>query len=220
MGTTAARKGKPRINVAVLGYDPLRLVGLRAIFEAEPEFSIHEIDVEQLSKSLSSDVVLLGSYDLPSVYDTIAMIRGLRSDARIIVTSPSGSEEAMLRAIRAGVRGYVDEAAPPETYKRAIRVVHGGTMWMPRRVMSKFIERATAKPPRSALEYSTTVSYREKQVLELLIAGRTNKEIGMELGIQERSVKAHISRLMQKAGVPNRTALSVHALNNLLINMA
>lgn len=218
MGTSAPRKGKPRIAIAVLGYDPLRLVGLRAIFEAEPEFSIHEIDLKRLNQSASSDVVLLGAYDVPSVYETVAALRGLRRDARIILSSPSSSEDTMLRALSSGVRGYLDEAAPPEVYKQAIRVVYSGSMWMPRRVMAKFIEHVTATPSKSTLEYSAHLSYREKQVLELLVIGRTNREIGVELGIQERSVKAHITRLMQKAGVANRTALSVHALNNLLIN--
>jgi DNA-binding NarL/FixJ family response regulator len=213
--TSGAPKRKPRIDVVVLGYDPLRLVGLRATLEAEPEIHIHEIDIEHVSQSSSSDVVLLGTYELSSVHDTIAMIRGLRPDVRIILTSPANSEESILRAITAGVKGYLDEAAPPEIYKQAIRVVHGGTMWMPRRVMSRFIDRATARPQKSPLEFSTDLSYREKQVLELLVAGRTNKEIGAELGLQERTVKAHITKLMQKAGVENRTALSVHALHNL-----
>ena len=213
MSTSKARKRKPRINVAVLGYDPLRLVGLRAILEADPEFCIHEVGVENMGQVSSSDVVLLGTYELPSVYDIIALIRGIRPDLRVILTSPANSDESILRALTAGVKGYLDEAAPPEIYKQAIRAVYGGTMWMPRRAMSKFIERATAKPRKAPVEFSTALSYREKQVLELLIAGRTNKEIGAELGLRERSVKAHISRLMQKAGVENRTALSVHALN-------
>ena len=55
-------------------------------------------------------------------------------------------------------------------------------------------------------------------MLELLVAGRTNKEISAELGIEVRTVKLHVSRLMHKAGVDNRIALSVHAVTNLLFS--
>ena len=61
-----------------------------------------------------------------------------------------------------------------------------------------------------------TFTDREKEVLELLIAGRSNKEIGSPLGIGERTVKAHVAKLMRKVGVQNRIALSVHALTHSL----
>src|SRR5438477_492617 len=61
---------------------------------------------------------------------------------------------------------------------------------------------------------------REKQVLELLVAGRSNKEIGAALGIEERTVKAHVAKLMRKVGVQNRIALSVHAITHSLVTSA
>ena len=56
-----------------------------------------------------------------------------------------------------------------------------------------------------------------KQVLEMLVAGRSNKEIGAALGIEERTVKAHVAKLMRKVGVQNRIALSVHAITHSLV---
>jgi DNA-binding NarL/FixJ family response regulator len=58
---------------------------------------------------------------------------------------------------------------------------------------------------------------REKEVLELLVAGRANKEIGSVLGIEERTVKAHVAKLLRKVGVQNRVALSVHAITHSLV---
>ena len=58
---------------------------------------------------------------------------------------------------------------------------------------------------------------REKEVLEMLVAGRSNKEIGGQLGIEERTVKAHVAKLMRKVGVQNRIALSVHAITHSLV---
>ncbi len=215
--TPLPRKAVQTIHIAVLGYDPLRLVGLRAVLEAESEFTVHKMDPPDMAKPLPGEIVLMGSHGMGSVYDAIATIRTLRPGVKIILTSAVTSDEAILRAISTGVKGYIDEAAPAEEYKEALRVVRTGSMWVPRRVLCKFIERATADP-RRALAGGGSLSERELQVLELLVAGRTNKEIGAELGIEERTVKLHVSRLMQKAGVHNRIALSVHAVTNLLFS--
>ena len=212
--TRVGKKTTSAIHIAVIGYDPLRLVGLRAVLEAESEFAVHKIDPENLGDPLPGDIVLMGSHEMGSVFDAIATIRSVRPQVKIILTSALKSDEAMLRAISAGVRGYLDEAAPADEYKQALRVVQSGSMWAPRRVLAKFVEHATAYPRRTAGRYD--LSERELQVLELLMAGRTNKEIGFELGIEERTVKAHVSRLMRKAGVDNRIALSVHAITNAL----
>jgi DNA-binding NarL/FixJ family response regulator len=57
----------------------------------------------------------------------------------------------------------------------------------------------------------------EKEVLEMLVAGRSNKEIGSPLGIQERTVKAHVAKLLRKVGVQNRIALSIYAIAHSLV---
>ena len=210
---SSSRSADKRIHVAVLGYDPLRLVGLRAVLESESEFSIHEVAPEQMGQPLPAEVALIGSHGIGSVFDAIAAVRALRPEVKIILTGTSTSDEAMLRAISVGVKGYLDEAAPAEAYIKALRTVKDGSIWAPRRVLSKFVERAIANPRKMATH---NLSERERQVLELLVAGRTNKEIGSELGIEERTVKLHVSRLMLKAGVDNRIALSVYAVTKVL----
>jgi DNA-binding NarL/FixJ family response regulator len=212
--SSLAKKTSPPIDVAVLGYDPLRLVGLRAVLESEGEFAIHRVEPEDLGRPLPGDLVLIGTHGLGSVFDAIAAIRTLRPEAKMILTSTSTSEEAMVRAIFAGVKGYLDEAAPAEDYMQALHVVKSGSVWIRRRVLAKFIDRVVANP-RKIPGASRDITDREQQVLELLVAGRTNKEIGNELGIEERTVKLHVSRLMRKAGVDNRIALSVHAVTKL-----
>ncbi len=80
-----------------------------------------------------------------------------------------------------------------------------------------FIERVSSAPARSFPAGRDAFTVREKEVLELLVAGRSNKEIGSPLGIAERTVKAHVAKLMRKVGVQNRIALSVHALTHSLV---
>ena len=192
----AAVARKPLIRVAVVESDPLRFVGFRALFDSEA-------DLELVSASLSD----LGQ--LPNI--------DLRPDLRIIVTGSGMDDESVLKAIAAGAKGYVDEAASPAEFIQALRIVHLGSVWAPRRVLSTFIERVSASPGRIFPAGRITFTDREKEVLEMLVAGRSNKEIGSALGIEERTVKAHVAKLMRKVGVQNRIALSVHAITHSLV---
>jgi DNA-binding NarL/FixJ family response regulator len=147
----------------------------------------------------------------------MAGLKAARPDLRIIVTGSGADDETILKALAAGAKGYVDEAASPAEFIQAMRIVHAGSVWAPRRVLSIFIERVTSSPGRIFPAGRVTFTDREKEVLELLVVGRSNKEIGSVLGIEERTVKAHVAKLMRKVGVQNRIALSVHAITHSLV---
>ena len=85
-------------------------------------------------------------------------------------------------------------------------------------IMSMVIERTAGMLGRDRQAGSFRLTAREKQVLEMLVEGRSNKEIGNPLGIEERTVKAHVAKLMHKVGVKNRVALSVHAVRHSLVS--
>jgi len=85
-------------------------------------------------------------------------------------------------------------------------------------VMSIFIDRVTSSPGKIFPAGRVSFTDREKEVLELLVAGRSNREIGQALQIEERTVKAHVAKLMRKVGVQNRIALSVHAITHSLVS--
>jgi DNA-binding NarL/FixJ family response regulator len=87
-----------------------------------------------------------------------------------------------------------------------------------RRVLSVFIERATSGPGHIFPAGRGHFTDREKEVLELLVAGHPYREIGPPLGIEERTVKAHVAKMMRKAGVHNRVALSIHAITHSLVS--
>jgi DNA-binding NarL/FixJ family response regulator len=102
-------------------------------------------------------------------------------------------------------------------FVQAIRVVHQGSVWAPRRVLSTFVERVITSPGHIFPAGRVTFTVREKEVLELLVASRSNKEIGSALGIGERTVKAHVGKLLRKVGVQSRVTLSVHAITHNLV---
>jgi len=216
----AAPAKKPMIHIAVVDSDPLRFIGLRSLFDDEPDLELSAATLEELPRLQNVDLVLLGNRSSGgnSVFDVMASLKAVRPDVRIIVTGTGADDEAILRALAAGAKGYVDEAASPSEFVQAIRVVNQGSVWAPRRVMSIFIDRVTSSPGKIFPAGRVTFTDREKEVLELLVAGRSNREIGQALQIEERTVKAHVAKLMRKVGVQNRIALSVHAITHSLVN--
>ncbi len=213
----AAAAKKPKIRVAVIEPDPLRLIGFRALFESQPEFEIVSVPLEKVATEPDLDLVMLGSHGSQNLFDLMAGLKASRPGLRLLVCGSGADDDTILKAIAAGAKGYVDEAATPEEFAMAIRIVNQGSVWAPRRVLSIFIERVTTSPGRIFPAGRVTFTDREKEVLEMLVAGRANKEIGAALGIEERTVKAHVAKLMRKVGVQNRIALSVHAITHSLV---
>jgi DNA-binding NarL/FixJ family response regulator len=214
MKTTSS---KTAIRIAVVESDPLRFVGFRALFDSESDFELVSASLAELANMPEIDLVLLGNRNGQNLFDVMASIIASRPDVRIIVTGAGMDEETILKAIAAGSKGYVDEAASASEFVQALRSVHQGSVWAPRRVLSLFIERVSTSPGRIFPAGRVTFTDREKEVLEMLVAGRSNKEIGSALGIEERTVKAHVAKLMRKVGVQNRIALSVHAITHSLV---
>ena len=212
----AARARKPLIRIAVVASDPLRLVGFRALFDSASGFKLVSASLPDIGGLQDIDLVLLNNCGLQHLFDLMASLKATRPDLPIIVMGP-GDEETILKAIVAGAKGYVDEAASPAEFVQAVRVVSQGSVWAPRHVFSMFIERVSSAPAIAFPAGRAAFTDREKAVLELLVAGRSNKEIGSPLGIGERTVKAHVAKLMRKVGVQNRLALSVHALTHSLV---
>jgi len=216
MATKTALAKKTPIRIAVVESDPLRFVGFRALFDNETDFELTSSTLAEIGTA-PIDLVLLGNRNGQNLFDVMASLKATRPDLRIIVTGSGMDDEAVLKAIASGAKGYVDEAASPAEFVQAIRIVNEGSVWAPRRVLSMFIERVSSSPGRIFPAGRVTFTDREKEVLEMLVAGRSNKEIGSALGIEERTVKAHVAKLMRKVGVQNRIALSVHAITHSLV---
>ena len=206
------------IRVSVLESDPVRLLGLRSIFGSERDMEVAAGTVTSVLRSPSDDIVLMTANRGPAFYAGMTALKEARPTVRIIVTGPGSDDESILRAITAGAKGYVSEEAAPEEFKKAIREVHRGSLWLPRHVLARFIERATASSRWVEKRNQMKVSQRELQVLRLLVSGCSNREIACELGIIARTVKAHVAQLLRKIGVQNRIALSVHAVTHSLLS--
>jgi len=217
-GATKSTAKQP-IRVAVVENDPLRFVGFRALFEDDGEFALASFSPSSIFNAHGYDLVLIGSRTGPAMYEVMAGLKSLNPTVRMIATGTLHNEELALRALCAGAKGYIEESSSADDFKQAIRIVHSGSVWASRHLLSKFIERVTNVPRRSEAEEPLVFTERERDVLHLLVSGRSNKEIGEALRIEERTVKAHVAKLMRKTGVSNRIALSVHALTHSLLGI-
>lgn len=175
--------------------------------------------VTEILHSMRDEVVLMTIDGGPGFFAAMSALKVVRPSVRVLVTGPGSQDEDILRAISGGAKGYIREDAGPDEFKQAIRAMHSGSVWAPGRVLSVFIERATASARKMQFQqHDDKISGREREVLRLLVAGHSNREIGEELGILERTVKAHVAQLMRKVGVHNRIALSVHAVSHSLLS--
>lgn len=141
------------------------------------------------------DVVVM-DYQLPHLNgaEATTAIRQHFPDARIIILSVYKGEEDIHRAVAAGASGYLPKSSGPEELVEAIHTVHKGRRYFPTAITAAMETRAA----RSEL------SDREREVLELLVRGRSNKEIALSLGISENTVKVHTTRVFDKLGVADR----------------
>jgi DNA-binding NarL/FixJ family response regulator len=210
-------------HIGLVSEQPLRLEGLAIIFEHPasqgnpPLIPITGTLQELLSRQTIEYMVI----DLDSNSAGLALldtVRRTRPSLKLIVLGPEGNDELVMEAIIAGARAYLDVTADDQMVRQAMDVVTSGSIWAPRRLLSKLIDRLL-KVPDTALTSASTphLTDREKQVLELILMAQSNREIARQLGIEERTVKAHVGRLMRKTGADNRVELTMRALNRTLV---
>jgi DNA-binding NarL/FixJ family response regulator len=204
------------IRIGLVADEPLRLAGLASIFD-QPAARNHARLVPvtgSISELLESQDLLYLVVDLHASHSrlrTLDHIRRLRPDIRLIVIGPEEDEELVFNAIIGGARAYLALDAPPAMVRKAIEVVTEGSIWAPRRLLSKLIDRLLKMAASKRATAAPKLTERERQVLELIMKARSNREIAKALGIEERTVRAHLGRLMHKAGVDNRIKLSMAA---------
>jgi DNA-binding NarL/FixJ family response regulator len=197
-------------RVGIVATDPLRILGLQTILGVEAPGHQPALVVElaalDLLDTVGLEVVFIDSGAVPHLFELLGTFKRARPELRLIVLGPEASLEHIKHIIGAGAKGYLPYLATEAELRMAFAVVEDGSIWAPRKVMACLLA-VPAEPPRK-LELTP----RETQVLTLLVTGRSNREIATALDIDETTVKAHMSRLMRKAGVKNRTALTLHAL--------
>ena len=211
------------IRILIVDDHPVVRDGLVAILSTQPDFMIlgeasSGIDALQKFDQLQPQVVLL-DLEMPEM-DGVEVIRQLRKtspEARVVVFTAFDTDERILGAVQAGAKGYLLKGAPRTELFNAIRVVHAGGSLLQPVVASRLMNRLSDPDPDSVLVED--LSPREYEVLELLVKGKQNKEIAVELFITERTVKFHISSILGKLNAGNRTEAVSTALQQGLVEL-
>jgi DNA-binding NarL/FixJ family response regulator len=219
----SANRKTESIRIGIMADEPIRLAGLSSIFDQPGQQGRAQLvplpgTMRQLLTKPSLKYLVVDMQSSPNGMKTLEMVRRARPDLRMIVIGPAGNEELVMKCIVAGARAYLDLSANPETVREAVGIVTQGSIWAPRRLLSKLIDRLLDNPEGGPVTLpSLRLTSREHQVLELIMKARSNREIALQLGIEERTVRAHLARLMRKAGVDNRIKLSMSPLGRSLV---
>ena len=142
--------------------------------------------------------------------EAIGRIRREFPGARIIVLTTFDGDEDIYRSLQAGAQGYLLKDMFFDELEEAVRKVHGGSRRIPTAVAEKLAERMSG----------SDLTARELEVLEQIVRGRSNKEIGHLLNISEATVKSHINNILSKLGVNDRTQAATTALQRGIVHLS
>jgi DNA-binding NarL/FixJ family response regulator len=204
-----------QIRVLLIEDHFLARLALHSVFAGHSQIRIigEAIDGEQgfeLYRSTLPDVVVL-DLRLPrmSGFDVITTLRKERRPARIVVLSNYQGSEDIYRAVRSGAMGYLTKDASGEELINAIQSVYRDLRYLPRLALDRLAERMPA----------VELTPRESEVLLCITQGRSNREIAEQLGIAEKTVRIHVSSILDKLGVRDRTQATIYALQRGLVHL-
>ncbi len=205
----------PTIRVLVVDDHPPMRMGLVGLIKSQPgmdviaEASDGEEAIEVYDDVLP-DVVLM-DLRMPGIggVEAILAIRKKHPEARVIVLSTYDLDEDIHRAIQSGAKSYLLKDMPIEEIAGTIRGAYAGDASLPRTVADRLTERARREQ----------LTERERDVLECLIKGRSNKEIASSLCISEDTVKSHLKTLFAKLRVRDRTGAAVEAIRHGIVHL-
>ena len=204
-----------KIRIMVIDDQAIVRQGFVALISTVPDMEViaEGINGQQaidLYNQHTPDVTLI-DLRMPVVggVEAITAIRHKFPDARLIVLTTYDGDEDIYRSLQAGARGYLLKDVFFEELETAIRSVHAGSRHIPAAIAMRLAERMA----------SSDLTSREMEVLELIVRGQSNKEIGASLRISEATVKSHINNILSKLGVTDRTQAVTTALQRGLVHL-
>ena len=190
--------------------------GQRALIETEPGMQLvgeaeNGVEAVHMARTLQPDVILI-DLRMPRMggLQAIGEIRAQNADARILVLTSFSEDETVYAAIKAGALGYLLKDASPQEILRAIREVYRGEPSMPPLIAHKLMSelQRTSDLPLT----KDPLTGRELEILKVVAQGLPNQEIAERLVISERTVRTHVSNILAKLHLANRTQAALYAL--------
>ncbi|MFP5277205.1 MAG: response regulator [Acidobacteriota bacterium] len=209
------KKDASKIRVLVVDDHPIMRIGIAAIIQATPDMTTvaqagsGEEAIEMFEQHLP-DITLM-DLRLPGIsgVEAIRTLMSQHPSAKFVVLTTYEGDEDIHQALEAGARSYIIKGMPHDALVSALRRVHAGGRFLPPPVSRALSSRV----PKSEL------STREREVLDLIARGRSNKEIAALLGIAESTVKCHVSVILMRLNVEDRTQAVVTALQRGIVHL-
>jgi DNA-binding NarL/FixJ family response regulator len=206
----------PHVRVGIVALDPLRLAGLETILEESAGVVVRAVRLDEALAAGDLAAVLLDSACVPNLPETLARFRREYPAVKPVVLGGQAEADQVQAMIADGAKGYLPGTAGESEIRMAMQVVLDGSVWAPRKVLARLIEAGgvTFAPGDGAQPVADQMTDREQDVLRLLMDGRTNRQIADSMGIELVTVKAHLGRMLRKAGVKNRVELTLKAMQS------
>lgn len=203
-----------RYSVCIVSYQPVLLEGILNSFGSDPHIEIAGIgtsaaQAQELGIQKKPDILLLDSACEERRLACIQRMKSASPNTRIVVLTGSENVDHAVRALEAGVGGYLTTRATGSEIVRGVRRVLQGERLVCSSLAMNVMNRIRELAAVQSANQKNRLTRREKEVAELLAGGLTNKEIADRIGISERTVKHYMSCLMQKFAARNRTELVI-----------
>ncbi|MFF3374063.1 response regulator [Streptomyces sp. NPDC002680] len=204
--------------VRVLVVDDQRLIrdGIASLLSIRPGIEIVGTAVDgrdAVAKTLelSPDVVLM-DVRMPEMdgVEAVAVLRGRAPECRVVMLTTFDDEEYVVQALRAGAHGYLLKDLPAEELAHAVRLAHAGVTQLDSSV-ARHLTAALPSPSPADTPPAVSLSPRETDILRLLAHGHTNREIAARLYVSEGTVKNHVSRILTRLALRDRTQAALRA---------
>ena len=211
-----------RIKVFIVDDHTVVRKGLKALLAAKK----YEIDVVGDAESgdeaiplvgqLEPDVILM-DLEMPGMngIETIIEIKKLQPDSRILVLTSFAEDKKVFDAIHAGAYGYLLKDTSPDELVQTIRSVYSEKLTLPKEFSHVFLGKKVESSEELASQSDLT--QRELDVLRCVSQGMSNKQIAQELTVSTTTIRTHVSNIMQKLNLKNRTQAALYALKNGLV---
>jgi NarL family two-component system response regulator LiaR len=207
-----------KIRVLIVDDHQVVRQGLRTFLELHPEIAVvgeaaDGLTAVQLAGQLQPDIVLMDLV-MPGL-DGITATRQIKAQqpaTQIIVLTSFTEDDKVFPAIQAGAASYLLKDVAPDSLVEAIRAVHRGETRLHPDVARKLMQQVAHARPRENPSTPDDLTARELEVVQLVALGNSNQEIARALFISDKTVKTHISNILAKLGLQDRTQLAIHAL--------
>jgi len=208
------------VAIRVLIVDDHKLVraGLRMLLQHEPEIVVtgeaeSGEQAVQLTESLKPDVALV-DLTMPGMtgWQVLDEIKARAPEVKIIILSVHSTEEHVVRALRAGAKGYVLKEAAPQELINAVRAVSEGGAWLPsqlsQQVLDAYLRRIQVTDPPNML------TARQREILRLIADGASTKQIAADLDLSVKTVESHRAQIMAKLDIRDTAGLVRYAIRH------